>query len=978
MKTFIFLIVSIGFFSFSVYSQNNDWTWMHGSATTTNLSPTYGVLGSPSSVNSPGARRSSITVTDLTGNLWLFGGLNTTGNYMGDLWKYTVSTNEWTWMNGPNTANNFGIYGTQGVASSSNSPGGRTYSHGWADNNGNIWIFGGYGYSSNAGPTLLNDLWKYNIASNQWTWIKGSFSGAGLYGTYGTQGVSAPINTPGGRYLATTGKDNSNNLILFGGYGYGSSTYGMLNDIWKFNTSTNNWTWVKGMGVSNQFSSFGVQGVASSSNTPGGRYASTGCSDANGNLWVFGGNGMINGGSGYINELWKFDSNTNNWTFYSGSALANQSGIYGVQGVASGNNFPGCRMFYGRSSIIDQTGNFWTFGGYGYSSGGAGYMNDVWRFNTSTNQWVWMKGSTGPNQYGQYGTQGVGSSVNTPGARYMQTNWLDNLGKFWVYGGAGYSGTTSGDLSDLWKLDICSIPLNPVSSTPNTNLTRCSTQSTTLSATSGTTTINWFNSPTSTAAIATGTSYTSPALLTIANSTVINYYAEAMTCGPSAARVLISVTVNPTPTLSVNSGSICQGGVFPIIPNGASTYTFSGGQQIVSPMINTVYTVSGTSFLGCPSLTNALSNVAVFPSPNIVVNSGTICPGNAFTINPSGANTYTISGGSSVVSPTVSSFYFVSGTNLVGCVSQSPVISSVIVSPFPIVAAPNGTICQGQSFLISPNGANTYTITGGSFNVSPSINTTYSVIGSNSNGCVSINPALVLVSVINSPTITVNSGTICSGNSFTITPTGAANYTFLNTSSVISPTITSTYTVLGSSLNGCVGTPAIANVSVNAVPSLTFSASSNNICLEQSTVALNGLPSGGVYSGTNVSGNIFTAPTTGAFSPVYSFTDTATGCNASASVFILVENCVVGIEQTSINSQVLSVFPNPNNGTFKIITPNNSLKNIAVYDLVGQVVFVQETNEEIVPVNISDVAPGVYFVSMQIGDDIITKKIIKN
>lgn len=44
--------------------------------------------------------------------------------------------------------------------------------------------------------------------------------------------------------------------------------------------------------------------------------------------------------------------------------------------------------------------------------------------------------------------------------------------------------------------------------------------------------------------------------------------------------------------------------------------------------------------------------------PSITVNSRSICAGNSFTINPSGANTYTFSNGS-VVTPTSNTSYTV-------------------------------------------------------------------------------------------------------------------------------------------------------------------------------------------------------------------------------------------------------------------------------------------------------------------------------
>jgi N-acetylneuraminic acid mutarotase len=89
--------------------------------------------------------------------LWLFGG----GGQFNDLWKFSPTTKEWTWVSGSNTGNVSGIYGTQGVAAASNVPGGREGSVSWIDSNGNLWLFGGIGYDSTGTVGYLNDLWRY-------------------------------------------------------------------------------------------------------------------------------------------------------------------------------------------------------------------------------------------------------------------------------------------------------------------------------------------------------------------------------------------------------------------------------------------------------------------------------------------------------------------------------------------------------------------------------------------------------------------------------------------------------------------------------------------------------------------------------------------------------------------------------------------------------------------------------------------------
>ena len=65
-----------------------------------------------------------------------------------------------TWISGSNSINQYGIYGTQGIASSSNIPGSRAASISWIDSNNNFWLFGGDGFGING--NIGNEI-KYEL-----------------------------------------------------------------------------------------------------------------------------------------------------------------------------------------------------------------------------------------------------------------------------------------------------------------------------------------------------------------------------------------------------------------------------------------------------------------------------------------------------------------------------------------------------------------------------------------------------------------------------------------------------------------------------------------------------------------------------------------------------------------------------------------------------------------------------------------------
>lgn len=288
----------------------------------------------------------------------------------------------------------------------------------------------------------------------------------------------------------------------------------------------------------------------------------------------------------------------------------------------------------------------------------------------------------------------------------------------------------------LLKLTDCSAPTPPVNTTNISNQTICSGTSAVLTATSSGT-VNWYATSTSTTILTSGSSYTTTNL-SAGNYT---YYAAAVTCTTSTSRTAITVTVNASPTVSVNSGAICTGSSFTLSPSGASTYTYSSGSAIVSPTASASYSVTGTSAAGCLSSNTAVSSITVNAIPTISVNSGTICSGNSFTINPTGANTYTVSGGSFVVSPSASTSYTVTGTSSNGCVGSTGVASNVNVNSLPTISAStsNTLLCTGQTATLSASGASTYTWSNSqntaNIAISPTITTSYTLSGTDANGC---------------------------------------------------------------------------------------------------------------------------------------------------------------------------------------------------------------------------------------------------
>jgi len=390
-----------------------------------NVSGNYGTLGTATVGATPGSRWGGSTWTDSAGtNLWMFGGqgFDSSGSQdsalLNDIWEWVPGaldshfgggiagtfTGQWVWQGGFSTGNQSGIYGTQGVAAAGCAtgtttgcalPGGRWAAATATDPTGNVWLFGGQGYDSAGKVGLLNDLWQYNPTLKQWTWIGPSNSNvANQNGSYGTLGTGSGTTAPGGRQHGTLWADASGNIWLFGGFGFDSAGTGspegaVLNDLWKYNTTAKQWTWVSGGGATgnaNQSGTYGTQTAAAATNVPGSRWGAVGWVNPDGDLFFFGGWGYgasTTQGTGFLNDIWEYDHTTGQWTWWKGTSGVNQqTDIQSPAGSLFVNNVVSARR---GAAIWPPSGSKYVtvFGGEGYDTTlGAppGYLNDLWQY----------------------------------------------------------------------------------------------------------------------------------------------------------------------------------------------------------------------------------------------------------------------------------------------------------------------------------------------------------------------------------------------------------------------------------------------------------------------------------------------------------------------------------------------------------------------------------------------------------------------
>jgi hypothetical protein len=228
---------------------------------------------------------------------------------------------------------------------------------------------------------------------------------------------------------------------------------------------------------------------------------------------------------------------------------------------------------------------------------------------------------------------------------------------------------------------------------------------------------------------------------------------------------------------------------------------------------------------------------------------------------------------------------------------------------------------------------------------------------------------------------------ICSGNTTTLTASGADSFTW-SPGGIISPSITIapnsniTYTLTASTATCAVNNSTI-NVIVNPLPVVTFSTLgfADTVCSTSSSQNLTGgMPGGGAYNGTGISSNAF-APSSagiGTYTLTYIYTD-GNNCSSNATHDVTVELCsTTGINSLSVSNQI-TIYPNPFMDDLQIKAPN-FIKKIIIYDVIGNKVkeFHVGNNTSKLSLNMNELTPGIYFTEIYYADNTsVIRKITK-
>ncbi|WP_144264040.1 Ig-like domain-containing protein [Filimonas lacunae] len=382
---------------------------------------------------------------------------------------------------------------------------------------------------------------------------------------------------------------------------------------------------------------------------------------------------------------------------------------------------------------------------------------------------------------------------------------------------------TSGLVSALTSVNIYYTTrlIAPPVLTSNNPVAICSGGTTTLTATaSPNATIEWYtNGVSGDSLVATGASYTTPAL---ANTAI--YYAQARrtsTNCPNLNRVQVAVLVNAapqTPVAANDTVQVCAGKTAVLTLNGAQTgvtynwYNASGvlggtGTSFTTPALSTstFYSVEAVNTGStCVSTNRDTVNVTVntLPVSRGIVgtnDSTVVCSGSATLqiLNPDAGvtyNWYNVANGGSIVfsgttfqTPvlTATTVYYIEAVNAAGCSTGARTAATVVVNPVlppPTVVSNNVSVCSGSAATLQVQNAQTGAIyrwydapvggnalfDGATF-VTPALtaNTSYFVEVISAAGCTGSSRTQVTVTVNAqpaTPTLANVNVAICAGN----------------------------------------------------------------------------------------------------------------------------------------------------------------------------------------------------------------------
>ena len=204
----------------------------------------------------------------------------------------------------------------------------------------------------------------------------------------------------------------------------------------------------------------------------------------------------------------------------------------------------------------------------------------------------------------------------------------------------------------------------------------------------------------------------------------------------------------------------------------------------------------------------------------------------------------------------------------------------------------------------------------------------------------------------------------------TISPVGCNSITVNATTY----TTTGTYTQNLTNAAGCDSALTI-NATINPLPIITITASSATVCIGNTTTLTASGATTYTWNNTGTTGT--TISNTPTLTTQYTVTGTdANNCINDDTLTVMVENCNTGIKQGSINNEHITIYPNPNNGKFSIVTNVTLNTQCNMYDVNGKLVLSQTISNGKADIDASTLSEGVYNVSLLNSEGVVNKRLV--
>jgi len=214
----------------------------------------------------------------------------------------------------------------------------------------------------------------------------------------------------------------------------------------------------------------------------------------------------------------------------------------------------------------------------------------------------------------------------------------------------------------------------------------------------------------------------------------------------------------------------------------------------------------------------------------------------------------------------------------------------------------------------------------------------------------------------------VSQGVLCDGQDITLSASQGQGYLWNtgDTTQSINVSDEGDYWVTVSYQDGTVSTSPTMSIATVPNPTVVMADVAEGLNILSAPVELEGTPSGGTFTGTAVSGNLFSPSEAGLgeHCVTYTYTDEV-GCGGADIQCVTVDFAVgVGEEQ----AVTFTVFPNPGNGLFTLVTSAEGMVRLTVKDISGREV-VQEsyttTPGTARSIDLSDQANGIYTLRIE-------------